>query len=174
MVLISVLVGVVLLTLGKRLFWLFVGGVGFVAAMALANEFLDPQTDLVVLGIALVAGFLGALLALFMQKVAIGVGGFLGGGYLALSALDLLGLELGLPAWQPFVVGGILGLVLAYPLFDWALVVLSSLTGALLIAQALDVARILALAVFAVAFVFGIAVQVGLYTRLWRRKRTSG
>ncbi len=174
MALISVLVGVVLLTLGKRLFWLFVGGVGFVAAMALANEFLEPQTDLVILGIALVAGFLGALLALFMQKVAIGVGGFLGGGYLAISALDLLGLELGIPAWQPFVIGGILGALLAYPLFDWALIVLSSLTGALLLAQAMDITRVLALAVFAVAFVFGVAVQAGLYTKWWKRRRGEG
>ena len=174
MVLISVLVGVILLTLGKRLFWLFVGGIGFVAAMALANEFLEPQTDLVVLGIALVAGFLGALLALLMQKVAIGVAGFLGGGYLVISALNLLGIELGLPAWQPFLVGGILGALLAYPLFEWALIALSSLTGALLIAQALDVARLLALAIFAVAFVFGVAVQAGVYTRLWKRRREAG
>ena len=97
-----------------------------------------------------------------------------GCGYLAISALNLLGIELGLPAWQPFLVGGILGALLAYPLFEWALIALSSLTGALLIAQALDVARLLALAIFAVAFVFGVAVQAGVYTRLWKRRREAG
>src|SRR3970040_1727818 len=87
--LVRVVVGLLLLAVGKRLFWLFVAAVGFVATLAGAARFFQPQSELTLFVIAVVAGFVGALLAVFAQKLAVGVAGFLAGGYLAIRLLRL-------------------------------------------------------------------------------------
>ena len=60
---IGVLAGIALLVLGRKLFWLFVGVVGFVAGAALATQLFEIQPDWLVIVFALGAGLLGALLA---------------------------------------------------------------------------------------------------------------
>jgi len=132
-----ILIGILVLTLGRKLFWLFVAVVGFAFGASLGSQFFQGQPDWVILIIALGAGLLGALLALFLQKVAIALAGFIGGGYIALYLVNALGW--GTPdssAWLPFLIGGVIGLVLMIALFDWALIALSSLIGAGLIVQA--------------------------------------
>jgi hypothetical protein len=167
---VRVAVGLLLLALGKRLFWLFVAAVGFVATLAVATQFFQPQSELTLFVIAAVAGFVGALLAVFAQKLAIGIAGFLAGGYLAIGLLGLFGVELGPQWWQPFLIGGILGALLSYPLFDWALIVLSSLTGAVLIVQALEVGTGLALPLTVLGALVGVAIQAGMHRRRTRPK----
>src|SRR3989454_12718056 len=80
---IGALIGVVVLFFGRKLFWLCVAAVGFAAGVEIAPHIVSEPTPLVALTFALVLGFLGALLALFLQKIAIGVVGFLAGGKLA-------------------------------------------------------------------------------------------
>ena len=46
---IGLLVGLVLLVYGRRLYWLFVAGVGFLAGLELAPRFFPDQSELVVL-----------------------------------------------------------------------------------------------------------------------------
>jgi len=168
--LVRVVVGLLLLTLGKRLFWLFVAGVGFVATLAVATQFFQPQSELTLFVIAVVAGFVGALLGVFAQKLAIGIAGFLAGGYLAIGLLGLLGIELGPQWWQPFLIGGILGALISYPLFDWALILLSALTGAVLVVQALEIGTDLALPLTVLAALVGVVIQAGIYRRRIRPK----
>jgi hypothetical protein len=165
----QVVVGLLLLALGKRLFWLFVAGVGFVATLGLAARLLQPQSELTLFLMAVGAGFVGALLAIFAQKLAIGLAGFLAGGYLAIGLLGLLGVDLGPQWWQPFLIGGILGALISFPLFDWALIVLSALTGAVLIVQALELGSGVGLAVTVAATLVGVAIQSGAF----RRRPTS-
>jgi NADH-quinone oxidoreductase subunit L len=95
------IVGILLLTLGRKLFWLFVGGSGFVVAFFLTGELLPGQPTWVFLLVALVAGLLGAWLAVRLQWLAVGVGGFLGGGYIAAVFVESLNLSLGGPEWLP-------------------------------------------------------------------------
>lgn len=166
---IQVVVGLLLVTMGKRLFWLFVGAVGFVATLLLATRLFEPQSELVLFAIAVGAGFVGALLAQFAQRLAVGVAGFLAGGYLAVSLLTVLGAELGPLPWPVFMFGGVLGALLSYPLFDTALIVLSALTGAVVLTQALELSRGLALGLTLVLAVLGVAIQAGWYRRLVRR-----
>lgn len=165
MAILRILVGVIALTLGRKLFWFFVGAVGFVAGIALATQFLEGQSDWMILAIALGAGLLGALLAVLVQQVAISVAGFIGGGYIAINLLNVLGWETGGFAWLPFVIGGIIGVVLVWVLFDWALIVLSSLTGASLIVQATDFGSQITGLLFVVLLIVGIVIQAGLMRR---------
>jgi hypothetical protein len=133
-------VGLLLLLLGRRLFWLFVGAAGFVIGVEAAPYILPHQGELFTLIVALVLGLVGALLAIFVQKLAVAIGGFVGGGYLAavLCAPLMGGVGMTYPgSWLCFLIGGILGAILMMVFFNWALIILSSLQGAHLIVRAL-------------------------------------
>jgi len=158
----QVTAGLALLILGRRLFWLALAALGFVAGMTYAADFLPGQSEGTALLIGLAAGVIGALLATFMQKIAIGAAGFLAGGYLVLGLFRLIGAE---PSTLAFVIGGVVGLVLIYPLFDWGLIILSSLAGALMLVQTLEATQAVSAIVFAVAFVFGLIIQSSLHRR---------
>jgi len=160
---IEALLGGVLLVAGRRLFWLFVAGVGFVIGLSLAPRLLPSQPDEVILIAALAFALLGALIAQFAQKAAIGIVGFLGGGWLTLWAFRALAGDVGVAQWLAFVVGGIIGIVLLSTLFEWGLVLLSSLVGANMLMSAL--ARLLpafdgpVFVIFLVLFGVGILIQ---------------
>jgi hypothetical protein len=171
---INALVGAASLFLGRQLFWLFVAAAGFVLGFNAGTEFLGEQAAWLVLAIALVAGILGALLALFLQRVAIAVAGFIAGGYLLLNLSDLLGFTgggdgLSLLALILFVVGGVLGAVLVNVLFDVALIVLSSALGAMLLSQAADAWFTLDQTISAIIFILLLLLGIGAQWATWQR-----
>src|SRR3954463_6112389 len=67
--------GAALLVAGRKLFWLFVGAVGFFACARLAQGFLGNEHQDWQLIACLVAGVFGAIFAVFVQKVAVGLAG---------------------------------------------------------------------------------------------------
>jgi hypothetical protein len=162
--------GIILLAFGRKLFWLFVAGAGFVTAIFLVTHYIHLQAEGLIVLIAIGAGILGALLAVFLQRLAIGVGGFLAAGYGAVTLLQVAGVDPGRLAWVPFVIGGVIGAILMTVLFDWALIALSSLSGAALVAEALPLGRPLTAVVFFGALFLGIAVQSGLLMADRRRE----
>ena len=169
MAIINILIGIALLFFGRKVFWLFVAGIGFMVGMSLAaNTFNGP--DWLNLTIGLVVGFIAALLAVFVQHFAIGFAAFLAGGYVALQVLPMLNLEgNGIP-WLAFVAGGILGIILVGAVLDWALIILSSLTGSTLILNTINLRDLTAVLVFILLVAFGISYQ----TREFRKdKRKS-
>ena len=159
MAIFNIIFGAALLTSGRKLYWLFVGALGFAAASYLATQYLTDMNKWAVLGITMDVGIIGALLALWMQGFALGLAGFVGGGQLAMSLMDFFGLASGNWAWMPFITGGIVGVILLLALFDWALIILSALGGASLIIQAIPMPRSIGLIVFLVLAVFGVILQ---------------
>jgi hypothetical protein len=162
---ISVLVGAVVLFFGRRLFWLFVAAVGFAAGVELAPHLVHEPSSLLVITAALVLGFLGALLALLLQKVAIAVVGFLAGGRLAAAIAAAFFVQHAQYFWLTFLIGGIVGAILLLALFDWALIFLSSVVGAHLIQSAIQVPATGGIILFLVLAILGIVVQAGLAQR---------
>jgi hypothetical protein len=170
-IVVRILIGIALLLLGRKLFWLFVAAIGFVVAMDLVVRLFSGSVTLIALVVGLAAGVIGAFLAIFLQQVAVGVAGFLAGGYTILSLVDAFSLgEMTTLAWGLAIVGGVVGLILALALLDWALIVLSSLSGAGLIVQSIAPSRPLAVLVFVVALAVGIVVQA----RMLRKERRWG
>ncbi len=159
MILLRILGGIVLLIAGRRLFWLFVGLIGFISGARMASHFFPGQPEWMILAIALTAGVLGALLALFLQWLAVGLAGFLAGAYITVSLLHLSGWGTGGIDWLLFFIGGILGTILIIVLFDWALIILSSLAGAGLIIETLHANQGVAAMLFIALFIVGIVVQ---------------
>ena len=129
----SILIGVVILFFGRKLFWLCVAAIGFAAGVELAPHLVQDPSALLSLTIALLLGIIGALLALFLQKIAIAVLGFLAGGKLAGAIAAAFFVHYAQHSTIIFVVGGVIGAILLLVLFDWALIVVSSLIGAHLI-----------------------------------------
>ena len=166
--LVYLILGLLLLLLGRRLFWLFVAVAGFVAGVEAAPYVLPHQSELSVLIVALVLGVIGALLAVFLQKVAIALGGFVAGGYLAivLCAPLLGGAGIAYPgAWLCFLIGGILGAILLFIFFNWALIILSSVHGAHMILQALAPPQHYFMILLVILALAGIAIQAATYRR---------
>ena len=129
----SILIGVVVLFFGRKLFWLCVAAIGFAAGVELAPHLVQDPSALLSLTIALLLGIIGALLALFLQKIAIAVLGFLAGGKLAGAIAAAFFVHYAQHSTIIFVIGGVVGAILLLVLFDWALIVVSSLIGAHLI-----------------------------------------
>jgi hypothetical protein len=61
--------------------------------------------------------------------------------------------------WLHFLIGGIIGLVLVGLLFDWALIILSSIMGAQMLVDVFGVGNWLGLLVFIVLVLIGMVVQ---------------
>jgi hypothetical protein len=162
---IKILVGVVVLFLGRKLFWVFVAAAGFLAGLNFATHVITGLPDWAVLAVALVAAVLGAILAVFLQKIAIAVAGFFVGGYLVMELIRVMNIAIGQNGWMAYLAGGVIGAILVLALFDWALIFLSSLSGAALIAQNLPVERGLSGFIMLVLLVVGIAVQAALMRR---------
>lgn len=165
MVIAQVLAGGLLLVFGRRLFWLFVAACGFAVGLRLTNQFLVTRSDWLALIVALAAGVLGALLALFFQHLAIGVAGFLAGALIAVRLLDRLGVQGDASFWMAFVIGGVLGAVLMKIVFDWSLIGLSSLAGSSLIVEALRLKEMPEFLLWLLLLVLGVAVQVAQMRR---------
>jgi hypothetical protein len=166
--LLFLLLGLLLLLLGRRLFWLFVAISGFLAGVEAAPYFLPHQTELFMLAVALLLGVIGALLALFLQKAAIALGGFAVGGYLAmvLCAPLLGGGGIERPgAWLFFLIGGILGAILLFVFFNWALIILSSGYGAHLILRAIAPPHRYFTILLIILALVGIVIQAATYRR---------
>jgi len=130
----ALVVGLMLLTLGWRLFWIFVGVVGFAAGLQMAQAIGGQQPFWMLWAAGLVCGLIGAVLALFFQHLAVAIGGFIAGGILSLQLAAMLGHAAGGPV---VLIGGVVGAVALVLVFDWALVFLSSMIGAAFILDAL-------------------------------------
>jgi hypothetical protein len=177
---VALILGALLLVAGRRLFWLLLGIVGFLAAYSLSLQYLHLRPSGAQLLVAVVAGLCGVLLAVFAQKVAVALAGFLVGAYFAAT---LLGAALAPSAGRAltaiahlspgqeivvFVVG-VLAALVAVRLFDLALIVLSALAGASLVGDALLPAPVsgeaLRWALVLVLAAVGMAIQAG-----WSRR----
>jgi hypothetical protein len=114
---------------GRRLFWLFVGVVGFLVGVALSGTFFEGLNDGLQLLLALGMGVLFALLAVAIQRPMAMLAGFFALGSIGL----LLAQELGLPGNRTLLLAlvvGIIGAILVALTFDWALIILSAFNGA--------------------------------------------
>ena len=169
--LINVILGGALLVTGRKLFWLFVGAIGFIIGMQLTALFWHGPEGLAII-IGLVIGLIFAGLAIFVQTIAIGIAGFLAGGYTLSLLVGMLGLQAGGISWVIYIVGGIIGLLLVISLFDWAIITLSSLAGASLVVQALLLGQAAGGLTFFILFIAGVLIQ-GFTLRAEKNQATT-
>ena len=168
---IGVIVGVAILLFGRKLFWLFVAALGFAVGVELAAFFMRDPPAWMTLLVALGLGILGALLAILLQKFAIAIAGFIAGGRAASAGLAAFFIDHSHYRGITFVIGGILGALLLLALFDWVLILLSSVEGAHLIGNGIVLPQSGSVILFCALVVIGVVVQGSM---LRGSRRASG
>ena len=154
-----ILSGVALLFFGRKIFWMFTGILGFFLGMTVAPQLIPGLTQTMVLIIALIIGFLSALLAIFIQKLTVRLAGFTAGGYLAYYLLQMFSINIGSLVWVVVILVGIIGAFLAGVMLDWTLVFLSSGIGSAILVENLKIPQQFILASFVALLILGIALQ---------------
>ncbi len=161
----QILGGALQLLLGRKIFWLMVGIGGFLVGLYATMITLDMPTWLRLV-IGLVVGVIFAILARVLQKPMAAIFGFFALGLAAALVTTMFGIKMENPIyWIAFLVGGIIGAILVFALFDWGLIICSSLIGASAVVSGLAIllnfqARgLLGIVVFVVLAIVGIAYQ---------------
>jgi hypothetical protein len=170
----SMILGILLLFFGRRLFWLFVGVAGFIAGLTLVPQLISGQSELALLLIALIAGIIGAVLSIMFEGLAILVAGFLAGGYLMTTLAVSTGSSVSTEPSVIYIIGGILGLIMVAVFFDWAIIILSVLLGAEILMPYLHISGSVYWLVFLVLVLVGTAVQAGIWHRRYPVRHTWG
>jgi len=153
---INLILDVGLLVAGRRLFWLFVAAAGFFTGVELTTRFFHGAEGLSIV-VGIVVGILFAILAMALQRIAIGIAGFLLGGGAFLSLATSFGIARG--EWIIYIVGGVIGVVLLSMFFDWALIGISSFAGASMLVRTLALEKPVAGLAFLVLLLAGLAIQ---------------
>ncbi len=165
----GIFVGLVLLLYGRRVYWVFVAGIGFLTGFAVAPRLVPGQPEWKVLLTAFILALVGAVLAVMAQKVIIALIGGLAGGGIGVLLLQALRLEGDALTWVVYLAAGVVGLVLLLALFEWGLILLSSLAGANMIVggveRIVDLPQGIPLVLVLVVAVIGIVVQARVLAR---------
>jgi hypothetical protein len=162
---ISAIIGVAILLFGRKLFWLFVAALGFAVGLEIAAYFMKEPPQWMMLLVALGCGVIGALLAILLQKLAIAIAGFVAGGRIAWALAAAFFVEHASYRGLTFAIGGILGALLLLALFDWVLILLSSIEGAHLISTAVTLPEKGTMILFIALAVIGVIVQGSMFRR---------
>jgi hypothetical protein len=173
MTILNLMTGILLLFAGRRLFWLSVACIGFIAAYHYAVTTGIPGPAWITWVMPLGIGLAGAVLALVYQKFAVVLVGFMIGGWIVTDLVSLLGIHGNSLAWLIFLAGGLAGAVAMLIVFDWALIVLSSLAGAFVIIPSMGLDRIGGDIAFAGLTVLGIIVQAVFFLRTRNKSNLS-
>lgn len=155
----QIFLGAALLLAGRRLFWLAVGIMGFLFGFDWMSYHLMTWPAWSAWLVAAGLGLLCALGAIFLQRVSFGIMGFLAGGYLLVKLLLALGVQSDPAPGLLFLLGGVIGAVLALVSVDWVLLALTSLVGAAVISEGVSTGAWLSGLLFLGLTLIGIAVQ---------------
>ncbi|MBX0329140.1 hypothetical protein K2Z83_15820 [Oscillochloris sp. ZM17-4] len=157
-----ILVGLVTLFVGRRIFWVFVGVAGFIFGLGVAQVGLSIQSQTLQILAGVCVGLIFAGLALAVQRPMAMVAGFIALGSVGLG----LGTQLGAaPVMQIalFLALGLIGVLLVAALFDWALIIVSALNGAAAVGGGLGelypLSPLIATAVVIILIILGVAYQ---------------
>jgi hypothetical protein len=166
---ITFIIGLTILFFGRKIFWLFVAAAGFMLGYTYGPQIFRVESPGLILLIAVIVGIIGAFLAILLKEVAVAAGGFIAGGFAAIELVRSTQLSLQMDSWVIFILGGVIGAVLMLLIFDWALIVLSSLLGASIIVRSFVLRSYWELILFLVLSVIGILVQASWFQSEKRR-----
>lgn len=156
---VAIAVGAVLVLFGRKLYWLAVGGLGFLLGLILVDRYLAGQSFWVHLGLAVVAGIAGAVLTLIAQHGAIILAGCVIGASLSYAAALPWADDFASTIWWIPVLGGVLGICFAHFVFEGAVVVVSSAVGGALIVESVPLPEVYQPWAFVGLLALGILVQ---------------
>ncbi len=149
--------GTILLLFGRKLYWFVIAAAGFAGGMVVGHEVFPPEPAWVLIVAPLLVGIVAAILSLFLQRIALRVTGMIAGGFLGYTIVAAFLVK----PWPiaGLILGCIIGFWLVMTLFDWALIILSSLSGTALITQKVPLDQTPQIILAVVLFILGVSVQ---------------
>jgi hypothetical protein len=128
---ITLVLGLAMAFFGRRFAIFLVAAAGFLLGLALGGRWFDNQVVSIIVGIVL-GGVLGWLATRFL-KALITIAGFILLGLVGLQLAQIFGFQdNALMQAVFFIVGGLIGAGLVWFLFNWGLIIVSGLAGALI------------------------------------------
>jgi hypothetical protein len=158
-------IGAALLLAGRKFFWLFVGAVGFFATLRVATGYFGDERQDWILIASVVAGVIGAALAVVVQKVAVALAGAATGAYLLDQFFRSELAEYPSLGWVFLIIAAVVGALMMAIVFEFALILLTSLAGAHLIVPELSLQRQWWAAAYVILVLAGVIVQIR-----WRKR----
>ena len=128
MLIVRGIIGAIILFLGRELNFLFAGGMAALIGFRLVPLLPDARPSWADPAVVAGLGVAAAILVLINERAGYFISGFLAGGYI-LSEYSAPGIMV-IPV-LPFIVGSIVGALIIGFLTEWALIVVSSVIGAI-------------------------------------------
>ena len=166
---IYILLGIALLVGGRKLYWLSIGVLGFFAGAFVAARYVPAHPEWMTYVIAFGFGILGAIAAVMLQKIAIAALGFFAGGFLLANLFQNFHWTNYDSFLIPFLIGGALGAIVLIYIFDWALIVSSSIGGSYLVVRELHVSHSSETILFVLLAVVGVVIQSSMKKKKSRK-----
>ncbi|MGE5776681.1 MAG: hypothetical protein ACM33V_10695 [Chloroflexota bacterium] len=156
----KVIVGGVLLFLGRELSFLFSAGMGVLIGFRLTYILPSQWPGYYDYVFIAILGIIAALVPMISEQVGYFFSGFLAGGYLLVEYVepDVLVLPI-----VPFLIGGVIGSLLIGFLTEWAVLIISCMIGAYYVTSYFTFPYTTQILVTAGLFVVGGVVQVVIW-----------
>lgn len=158
----GILLGLVFLLFGRKLFWFLIAALGFYIGLLFATDYLNLANDWNGVIIGLCCGVAGVVLLYLIQKVALSVLGFLLWVFLTFNIMQHFRFPF---HWWVILIGGIAGLIVAASLFHVAIIFLSSLFGSYMVVHELPLDASSRATVFLLLACIGCVVQFSMMRR---------
>jgi hypothetical protein len=161
--------GLVLALVGRHVFWLAVGIVGFLVTSSVVSALLPDLDPLVQTLLAGVVGVVGAIVTLVSLRLVAAIAGAVLLGIVGRALFVLYVSDTGWQ-WLAFAAGAVLGWLLVRGLFDIGIIVTTALGGGWYVAVGLGSTDVELAAETSVWIGLGVALLgVAVQTGMWRR-----
>jgi hypothetical protein len=162
MTLISILIGIALIILGRKALWLGVFSGSFLGASQLLTYILFDQGETTIWILSAIIAGIALMLYLTLEKAMVVILGAVGGGFLAFSvctATSFMSTDTFPAKFAVFVAGGLFGILLMKIVFEWTMKAFTALIGAFLISSFLVGQPIFQLLALVLLTIIGLAIQ---------------
>lgn len=151
--------GFVISLLGRQVYPVFVGGVGFVATAFFMTHLRPFESEWGMMTLSILVGFFTALATFLVKRFAAWIAAFAAGVYLLYSLPPVFGGNLERVSYWYAALAGAFCVALVMAWFEGGMVFLAALTGAVMMIQAINFGAISPVVMFLVLLVFSLAAQ---------------
>ena len=159
MALLYVGVGFLMLIAGRPIYWVFAGSISFLVGTYLADQIpvLPPEWNSFF--IPILFAIIGVVLTQTFKRWTARLAGFIAGGIMIINLPNIFGSGSDWTSPYLFAAAGIISVILLFVIFDFALIVLSSLVAVTLILSYMRLGNLDQGAMFLILAIFGIITQ---------------
>jgi hypothetical protein len=156
---IIVVIGFIILVTGHQSGWLFVGGIGFLLGSLLAERLEIVRNEVELIIFSLTSAVLGGLLVAYLRKLMVIVAAFISGGYICLYLPEAMGWDTNWINWVYVLLAALASGLMTLIWGSLPVILISSVVGATLIVQNLQLGSIGPTGLFIVLVMFGLVSQ---------------